>query len=118
MPPTHSVGAGPPLSITVPKHRLPHHSGLRLQLLYLLQQCFFAGMLGPVSQGKDKKHMTHETYTAVETVAPFGVISGSPLRLRLWLRTSRNTLTVPAYGQGSTFITWEASQVLRNTLGP
>ena len=65
--PTHSAGDSPPPSITVPKHRLPHHSGLRLQLLNLLQERFLAGVLGPVSREKDKKHMTREPYTDVKT---------------------------------------------------
>lgn len=56
----------PPLSVTVPDHRFSHHPGLPFQLLHLLQKCFLAGVLGPVSQGRDKKDMTRELYTALK----------------------------------------------------
>lgn len=45
----------PPLSVTVVKHLLSHHSGLRFQLLHLLQQRLPVGMLGPVSRERDSK---------------------------------------------------------------
>lgn len=64
--------AASPLSIAVPKHRSSHHTRLGFQLLHLLQQRFFAGVLHPVSQDKDRKHMTHELDAAV-------MIGGSPL---------------------------------------
>lgn len=72
---------GLPLSITIPKHGFSQLSGLSFQLLHLLQQRFFAGVLGPVSQGKDNKNMTHELYTAVKT----GRSSFGPHLDALWL---------------------------------
>lgn len=45
-----------PLSVTVSKHRLAHHSGLGLQLLHLLQQSLFAGVLG-----RSPRHVFNQT---------------------------------------------------------
>lgn len=61
------AGSSPPLSVTVSKHRLAHHSGLGLQLLHLLQQCLFAGVLSPRARGTDREKTVSGSDTVVKT---------------------------------------------------
>lgn len=73
---------------------------------------------GPcVTRKRQKAHDTWTLHRCKDWLLPLGPYLYAP---RGWGCSFRHpgTLTVPVYGQGSTAITWEASQVLQNTLGP